>query len=148
MHLFAKEWCKYTEQIPKGGALLSTCSPAAICKTSLLVWALHSPAAFKPSFWQFCCQGLKAKLFATLQCAWFFLKAFPLHCDCLALANVLAFQLKREDSFDKTGSGSHKHTNSVGGSNSGSGIAESQVEKAMQSDDAPHSGSHSNSSCK
>lgn len=65
-----------------------------------------------------------------------------MHCDCLALANVLAFQLKREDSFDRTGSGSQGHTNSAGGSNSG--IAESQVQKAMQGDDAPHSGS----SCK
>lgn len=87
-------------------------------------------------------------LCAALQCAWFFLEAFPAHCDCLALANVLAFQLKREDSFDRAGSASHDPTNSANGSNSGSGAAESQMEKAVQSDDPPRSESLSNSSCK
>lgn len=83
-----------------------------------------------------------------MQCAWFFLEAFPAHCDCLALANVLAFQLRREDSFDRTGSASHDHSSSVGGSNSGSGMAESQVDKAMHSDAPPRSDSQSNSSSK
>lgn len=38
------------------------------------------------------------------------MEAFPAHCDCLALANMLAFQLHREDSFDRTGSASHGHS--------------------------------------
>lgn len=35
------------------------------------------------------------------------MEAFPAHCDCLALANILAFRLDRADSFDRTGSGNH-----------------------------------------
>ena len=86
-----------------------------------------------------------------VQCAWFFVEAFPAHCDCLALANVLAFQLKREDSFDRTGSGSHDnndHSQSIGGSNSGSGNVESQADKALQGVSVPRSDSQSNSSSK
>ena len=86
-----------------------------------------------------------------MQCAWFFVEAFPAHCDCLALANVLAFQLKREDSFDRTGSGNQGNSDcshSAGGSNSGSGNVESQADKAMHDVAVPRSDSQSNSSSK
>lgn len=85
-----------------------------------------------------------------MQCAIFLMEAFPAHCDCLALANILAFQLHREDSFDRTGSGNHSSGNlhranqnsgshvsgntematSNGGSNAGN--VASQMDKAVQ----------------
>lgn len=120
--------------------LCESAAGAALTALQPLTWA--------PFIGSFDVMAGDQNMCAALQCAWFFLEAFPAHCDCLALANVLAFQLKREDSFDRAGSASHDPTNSANGSNSGSGAAESQVEKAMQSDDAPRSESHSTSSCK
>ena len=79
------------------------------------------------------------------------MEAFPTHCDCLALANILAFQLHREDSFDRTGSGSQGHndmSNSTGGSNGNSGSVDAQMDKAVQSITHNGSGSLSHSSSK
>ncbi len=86
-----------------------------------------------------------------MQCALFFVEAFPTHCDCLALANILAFRLHREDSFDRTGSGSQGHNealNSNGGSNAGSGNVRAQMDNAVQNVTRHGSGSQSNGSSK
>lgn len=76
------------------------------------------------------------------------MEAFPTHCDCLALANILAFKLHREDSFDRTGSGSQGQNdmvNSTGGSNGNSGNVGVQMDKAVQSVTHNGSGNLSNS---
>ncbi|KAA6417573.1 MAG: hypothetical protein FRX49_12448 [Trebouxia sp. A1-2] len=91
------------------------------------------------------------RILSPLQCALFFVEAFPTHCDCLALANILAFQLHREDSFDRTGSGSQGHndmSNSAGGSNGNDGNVDAQMDKAVQSVTHNGSGSLSHSSSK
>ncbi len=89
--------------------------------------------------------------YCAVQCALFFVEAFPTHCDCLALANILAFQLHREDSFDRTGSGSQGQndmSNSTGGSNGNSGNVDAQMDKAVQSVSHNGSGGLSHSSSK
>lgn len=86
-----------------------------------------------------------------LQCALFFVEAYPAHCDCLALANILAHQLHREDSFDRSGSSSqHKAepVNSNAGSNGGSGSVASQMDRAVQYVTQEGQGNQANSSSK
>ena len=46
------------------------------------------------------------------------MEAFPAHCDCIALANILAHQLHREDSFDRTGSHGSGSSHGINGSGS------------------------------
>lgn len=70
------------------------------------------------------------RILSPLQCALFCVEAFPAHCDCLALVNILAFQLHRENSFDRSGSGSQGNNNDISNSNGGSNS--SNVDKAVQ----------------
>ena len=91
------------------------------------------------------------KCICGIQCALFFVEAYPAHCDCLALANILAHQLHREDSFDRSGSNSQSKpdkSNSNNDSNAANGSATSQMDRAVQYVTQQGPGSHSNSSSK
>jgi hypothetical protein len=53
------------------------------------------------------------RILSPIQTALFLVESYPAHCDCLALANILAAQLKRNNSNSNSGNSSGSNGNSL-----------------------------------